>query len=121
MIEEPGISNVSGSDLAQAGMQQAADHAEQEAPGWNDKALAAVLRFLNESALANGEFMAEEFRLWAYQKAHLVRPPSERAWGSVVKSAIGAGYIHKVRIGNVRNPRAHGSHAAVYRRGAAHG
>lgn len=107
----------SGAELRDVGMAEAVDHADEAVPSWSDRALKAIRRFLNESALANGEFMTEDFRLWAYQNAALPRPPSHRAWGAVVVKARSLALIDRVRLDSVKNPKAHRANATVWRRG----
>lgn len=103
-----------GKELAEVGMQQAIDHANEETPEWSVMAYSAIKDFLEASPLAEGEFMGEEIRLWAHQEGGLVEPPHKRAWGGVIHKAAKCGLIRKLRIDTVKNPQAHAANAAVW-------
>lgn len=102
-----------GQVLKEEGMQQAIDHAEQETPNWSDLALDKVREFVDE--YPHLEFMAEDVREWAHHQG-LPDPPSKLAWGGLMVRASHKGIIIKVRIGQVKNPKAHGANANVWRR-----
>jgi hypothetical protein len=104
-----------GEDLRDIGMQQAVDHADENIPKWSEQALNYVKKFLEESPLADSEFMTEEVRLWAYSKG-LPRPPHDRAWGGVTTKAARLGLITRLRIQAVRTPTSHCANATVWRK-----
>lgn len=93
-----------------AGIQQAIDHANQVHENWQERAYIQLVDYLK---LNKGEFMAEELREWAEGKG-FPEPPHARAWGAIIMRAARANLIRKVRIGNVKNVKAHNAHAAVW-------
>lgn len=100
-----------GQILRDKGIKRAVDHAEEETPGWHDKALFVF----NEWIIMAGpgtQFMAEDVRLAVSFK--LTLPPSSRAWGSVILSAARRGWIRRVGYRAVTNARAHCTPASVW-------
>lgn len=73
-----------------AGIQRAADHAEREAPGWGEGAVA----FVQWYARHNREFLAEDV-IESYIRVGLPEPPDGRAWGAVIRRAAKLGAIQK--------------------------
>ena len=72
------------------GMQRAADHADDTAPGWTDRAYAALESYVD------GRLVTETFTIeQAREVAGLLvdEPPDGRAWGAVTQRAIRAGLI----------------------------
>ena len=99
-----------GAELAVCGAEQAADHAEQVAPGWREMALQAVREFIKQH---NGAFLAEDVRTWA---RHIPPVPSERAWGSVMLRASRLGLIINTgETRKVKNATAHSANASVWK------
>lgn len=96
-------------DYKREGMKRAEDHAGE---GWNVRALASVKAFLN-SPRSRLNFMAEDIRAHAYENG-LPKPPHERAWGGVMVKAIKAGWLRKIGIKQVENPKAHNANANLY-------
>lgn len=74
-----------------AGMQQALCHAEAEAEGWGDRAMASLKRFIDS---AREPFLIEDVRA-AAEREGLDPPPDARAWGAVVMRAARAEIIRK--------------------------
>jgi hypothetical protein len=74
-------------------MNTATEHAEDEAPGWQDRARALLARFVAENPGAH--FIAPEIRSWA-QARGLDSPASVYAWGNVLRMAHKEGAISPV-------------------------
>jgi hypothetical protein len=104
--------DLSGKELAQAGAKLALDHAEAMDPGWKDRAYAYLLVFV---AVHRGQqFMAEDIRGFAYSRG-LPKPPSERAWGSIIKRASTTeAKIRAVGTEKVKNAKAHCANATLW-------
>jgi hypothetical protein len=88
---------------------RASFHAENINEGWNEKAL----RFIQSYPL--NKFMTEDVRLYAYQNG-MEKPPSERAWGGVIKKAVKMGLLTCVGYQKVNNVKAHRTPAALWRK-----
>lgn len=76
------------------GMKRAADHADNDSPGWTERAYQALRSYV-EGRLHSETFTIEQAR----EVAGLLvdEPPDGRAWGAVTQRAIRAGLI--VRTG----------------------
>lgn len=98
-----------GKKLRDIGIDKVCFHAENVNNGWNEKAL----QFIEKYPL--NKFMTEDIRDYAYQKG-LERPPSERAWGGVMRKAAKMGWIRCVGYQKVNNANAHRTPAAVWKR-----
>lgn len=92
---------------AEEGMQRAADHAEEECPGWGDVAL----RFVERHARAHQRFTAHELRQSAREWG-LVMPPSDKAFGQVFRTAAKQGIIRKA--GYAPHPERHASPTVLW-------
>lgn len=103
----------SGEALRDEGMRRAIDHAEREVPNWAELAYEKLIEFTTEYPYL--EFMAEDFRKWAYHKG-LPEPPHSRAFGGIMVKARRADLIVKIRISQVKNPTARCANANVWRR-----
>lgn len=91
-------------------IKRASDHAEAVDPGWNEKAF----EFLKEFIKTNASFQCEDVR---YASQGIVPlPPSNRAWGSIVRRAFREGLIKHVAYRNVKNINAHSALASVWHR-----
>ena len=99
-----------GPGLAQKGMQQAVDHAEEVHEKWADKAYVFLKKF---AGYTKEPFMAEEVRL-ASLNSGVPEPPSKRAWGMIIQRGSREKLIRRVGYKAVSNPRAHGTPAAVW-------
>ena len=75
----------------QAGMQQAADHANAVESEWTGQALGMLTAFAAE---VGRPFLIEEARAWAEQHGCPL-PPTSKAWGPVAKNAERKGRIRK--------------------------
>ncbi len=102
-----------GRELKQAGIQVAADNADQNHPGWQDMAFDTLKDFLfwNKSP-----FMCETFRAFAEEEFNLPPPPHARAYGAVMQRAKREGLIEHAGIGQVSNPKAHMANAGLWRK-----
>ena len=78
-------------DRKQAGMQQAADHANAVESGWTDQALGMLTAYAAE---VGRPFLIEEARAWAEQHG-LPVIAQNKAWGPVAKTAERKGRIRK--------------------------
>jgi len=103
-----------GRALRDAGMEQAANHANAQHDKWTDKALAFLRKYLGYTA---EEFQTEDVRMAGLNV--LPEPPSKRAWGSVMVAAVKQGLIKKTGYAPVSNPRAHRTPATVWVRATA--
>lgn len=95
-----------------AGINQAADHANQVDDHWTQKAYDQLLDFL---AIVSGSFMGEDIRTYANKKG-LPSPPTNRAWGAVITRAQRENLIRKIGIRSTQNQKAHRANAAVWER-----
>lgn len=78
-----------------AGMALATDNADRDQPGWSGDAVAAVAHFCR--AHGHGwKFLTEDVRLYASTLEIIERPANEKAWGSVMREALKAGFIRKI-------------------------
>lgn len=95
-----------------AGMASSAGHADDDAPGWGERALAYLQRY---SLVASSPWNVEQFRAWAYG-AGLDRPDEERAFGAVTQKALRTGVIE--RAGYAPAASSNGSIKPLYQRPA---
>jgi hypothetical protein len=106
-----GESNKDGAELRDEGMKKAETSANEKTENWSERAMLLLRKFTQ----SNKSFMAEDIRLFAIENG-LPKPPSERAWGAVIKRAAKSGIIKKVGHQAVSNPRAHKAFASVWER-----
>ncbi len=88
--------------LRDAGMQQAIDHADSEAPAWGERAF----RFVKAFATMNLRITSEGARKYA-ERCGLPFPPDKRAWGAVMIRAARAGLIAKIGYTTALDPKVH--------------
>ena len=98
-----------GLQLAVADTNAAMQNADRQFDGWTDEAYFMLQEFLKKSK----QFMCEEFREFCEKKG-LPVPPSKRAFGGIIMRAKYDGLIRKIRLQNVKNPKAHMANAAVW-------
>ena len=99
-----------GNKRRDEGIAAAVENANRKDEKWSDRAFEFLERYIQ---IYHGTFMTENVRVWAY--AHgLLRPPSGRAWGSVMTKAQKAGLIKFHSFGRVKNPNAHRTPAHVW-------
>lgn len=77
-----------------AGMAQAAQHAEDLQPKWGDLALARIRAY----AAMHAEFISEDCTDWAASQG-FTSPADPRAWGAPFQKAARLGIIRKVGYG----------------------
>lgn len=99
-----------GEELKQGGMTVAIAHADMFNEHWSDDAFDILKQFLMQHI---GNFMTEEVREFADSQG-LPKPPSLRAWGSIIAKAAKLNLIVCVGFKKVRNPRAHRANASVW-------
>ena len=84
----------------EAGMKQAAEHAEAIEPGWHD----AAYQWVRKYAQHNRRFISEHCTAWAAEQGFR-SPTDPRSWGAVFKRASKDGII--VRVGYGTSLRRH--------------
>ena len=99
----------SGQELRDLGIQKAEDSANSIQHTWSEQAYNQLLRFIKKQS----QFMTEQFRSYA-EKEGLQRPPSNRAYGSVIVRAVKSGIIKRIDYKPVQNPKAHCTPASVW-------
>lgn len=95
------------------GMHSAVAHADAVIESWSEKAYQMLPTFI--ATRGSDEFMAEDARIWAERRG-LPHPPSERAWGAVIRRAAINGLIKFVGYAKTTNPRAHRTPAALWKK-----
>ena len=98
-----------GAELRDKGIKKALDNANNTHDRWSDKAYDFLLKYIKYQ----NQFMTEDVRV-ASEKA-IPKPPSNRAWGSVILRASRSGLINRVGFANVKNAKAHKTPASVWR------
>ena len=98
-----------GTQLRDKGIKKALDNANNTHDKWSDKAYDFLLKYIKYQ----NQFMTEDVRV-ASEKA-IPKPPSNRAWGSVILKAAKSGLINRVGFANVKNAKAHKTPASVWR------
>ena len=98
-----------GAELRDKGIKKALDSANNTHDKWSEKAYDFLLKYIKYQ----NQFMTEDVRV-ASEKA-IPKPPSNRAWGSVILKAAKSGLIHRVGFANVKNAKAHKTPASVWR------
>lgn len=92
------------------GIERASAHAEDESPGWNDRAYRLLLEYILIKRGAS--FLAEEFRLWA--ESRIEAPPDPRTWGKPIQAAA---YKHLItRVGFAKANTSNRSPKALWMR-----
>lgn len=77
------------------GISSSAQHAEQDVPGWGERALEYVRLYAEVHVDASGSsWTMENCRVWATHVG-LPEAPEARAWGAVTQKAIRQGIIRK--------------------------
>lgn len=79
---------------------------------WRDEAYATLAAYVRQH---DHPFVIPEARDWAYDQG-LDFPPSDRAWGGVVKRAAGAGLIRRVGYRPYGDARMHTQPVSVWER-----
>lgn len=97
-----------------AGIQQAAEHAEEASPNWGDRAFEVLRMFAAAKRASGSSFTSEDVRN-SILGAHLPQPPHLRAWGSVFQRAARAGLIVKAGIVESRAAHCHCAFVATWK------
>ena len=98
-----------GQQLRDEGIKQALDSAEKNTPTWQEQAYSFLLTYIKD----HNEFMAEEVR--AASEGIVPLPPSNRAWGGIIRRAAIAGLIVRIGFRSVKNPKAHCAPCTVWK------
>ena len=94
---------------ADQGMGRALDRAERQTPAWGEIAY----RFIEEYARQHAEFPGWVVVKSAAVTVNFPEPPTEKAWGAVIKRAARARVIE--RAGTVKDPNRHGNPIPLWR------
>lgn len=98
-----------GKQLKEDGMQRAVDHANAVHSDWSERAYNFLKGYIQKNAM----FMSEDVR---YASQGIVpSPPSQRAWGHVIRRAAMEGLISKAGTKQVKNSKAHMANANVWK------
>lgn len=100
--------------LAERGIKESHEHAEEESANWTKRAVDKVATFtrLHET----GFFLAESCKAWAYEDG-LPVPPVDGAWGQVMREASRRGIIHRSGRAAATSPGSHGKLMTLWARG----
>lgn len=98
-----------GKKLKEDGMKRAVDHANAVHKEWSEVAY----DFLKGYIEINPMFMTEDVRFAS--QGIVPSPPSQRAWGSVIRRAAVEGIIFKAGTKSVKNGKAHMAFATVWK------
>ena len=93
---------------AKAGIQKAEDSANQSVENWSELAY----NFLKIYLQHNHRFMVEDVRKAC--SGIVPDPPSQRAWGAIIRKAKKNGLISHIGYQNVTNVKAHSTPASVW-------
>ena len=91
------------------GMLNSISHADSVNYDWLTEAMKVLILFLETRYTP---FMAEDIR--AFASTRLPKPPSNRAWGSIIKKASVAKLIKFISYRKTTNPKAHRTPAALW-------
>ena len=103
---------IGGQELAKAGAQTAAAHADAKSEGWIDAAQECFRTFMMENP--GRHFMTEHVRAYAEAQG-LRKPPDRRAWGAITASLARRKIIVKVRYAPSTCPNHHAAIKTVWR------
>jgi hypothetical protein len=96
-------------DYTDHAIQVAVDNADHVNPEWSEWAYKLLIWFAQKT---EGPFMVEDVR--EATKDTLPIPPSQRAWGAVVRRASKEGHIKMVGYSRVKNKNAHCTPASMW-------
>lgn len=97
-----------------AGIQQAAQHADEVNPDWGHLAY-ETLRLFAAGRRGSGQAFTSEDVRGSIAAAGVPAPPHLRAWGAVFQRAARAGLIVKVGIVESRATHCHCAHVAAWK------
>lgn len=98
-----------GKQLAEKGIKQALDNANNKSINWSTKVYCLLDTYLKTHMKP---FLCEDFRKWCAGK--LETPPSKRAYGGIIQKAARNKLIKKLGITQVKNPKAHCANAGLW-------
>jgi hypothetical protein len=98
--------------LAEKGISESHDHAEEVSPDWSRRAVEKVAAY----AKTNEYFLAEAVKAWAYEDG-LEVPPVDGAWGHVLRAAAKQGICHRFGRQAATSPGSHGKLMTLWKRG----
>jgi hypothetical protein len=90
-------------------IQRGVDHANAVHSNWSDQAF----EFLKGYAEINPIFMVEDVR--NASKGVVPSPPTDKAWGGVIRKAAFNGIVFRAGYREVKNVRAHRTPASVWK------
>jgi hypothetical protein len=96
-------------EITDSAIKAAEIHANVVHDGWSERAY----DFLKGYAEINPVFMAEDVR--NASKGVVPSPPTERAWGAIIRKASVASMITHAGYRQVKNVRAHHANASVWK------
>lgn len=108
------MSNEDARAARDAGIQQAADHAEEVSPTWNEKAYEALRIFAAGRRSSGKPFTSEDVRS-SIAAAGVPQPPHLRAWGNTFRRAAREGLIVKAGVTNSAAAHCHLSYVAQWK------
>lgn len=104
-----------GKELAEVGLSLAVESAERKEKGWSKLCWQLFLVWLRKQKRGT-EFKIEDFRKYLYDYDLISPPPSERAFGFISVRAKKENWIVFVRTEKVKNKKAHGANASVWKK-----
>jgi hypothetical protein len=102
--------NLDGKARAKEGGQRSLKATNKLHPGWTEKALQYLDRYLN---ITKTPFRTEEFREWAFEHG-LEQPSHGRAFGPLMLKAGKMEKIKDVGVGRVKNPNANNAFCTLW-------
>jgi hypothetical protein len=97
--------------LAMAGMNAAADKAEQDKPGWRQKVWELYIQYVRSLDFET-RFFLEDFRAWVAGK--IDEPQDLHSCAHLSVKGQSAGLIKKAGYGKTRNKKAHGAPCSMW-------
>lgn len=97
-----------GDQLAQRGIEQAVNHADNVINEWSNLAYNFALKYCQ----THSKFMAEDLRNAA--DSIVSEPPSKRAWGGIIRKLSFNGIIRSLGTSRVKNVYAHCANANLW-------
>lgn len=101
MNNQQSLNLFSGQENRDIGIKQAIDNANNKNANWSEQAYNFLLNYMKN----HSEFMAEEVRVASEEIIPL--PPSNRAWGGIIRKAFKNDLIESIGFKSVKNPKAH--------------
>jgi hypothetical protein len=103
---------LSARELAEKGIEESHEHAEEESPGWTERAIEQF----REYARTHEWFLTEDVRE-AATNAGFEEAPDKGAWGKVAKLAAKQGICHARGRRSAKSPGSHGKKMVRWRSG----